>query len=148
MNIPSYQTFNVLACDFAVNVSRNHFGEFCMPVLQREAELFTHNVFHLDGPGVAKNIDAILTLPNLSAVQWVQGYGKNEPIMQWVGLIRKIQEAGKSVIVDLKLSELDEFLRHVDPMGIMLWVPASPNEQPEVISKLTSMYRHYTHTMR
>jgi hypothetical protein len=136
MNLPSYESFNVLACDFAVNISTKHFNEFCMPILRQEALSFAHNVFHMDGPGVAKNIEAILTLPNLVAVQWVQGYGNNQPILQWVPLVRRIQEAGKSVIVDLQLSELDEFVRQVDPSGIMLWISAEPDVQRDVLRKV------------
>ena len=136
MNLPSFETFNVLACDFATNISPQHFAQFCMPVLCKEAKLFRHNVFHMDGVGVARHIDAILTLPNLHAVQWVQGYGVHEPIMQWIPLIKKIREAGKSVIVDLKMHELDEFMKKVDPAGIMLWVPAEPNEQKDVLERV------------
>jgi hypothetical protein len=126
----------VLGCDFAVNISPEHFEAFCMPVLRREAELFVHNVFHLDGPGVAKNIEAILTLPNLVAIQWTQGYGDDQPIMQWVPLIREIQEAGKSVIVDLQLDELDDLMQQLDPTGVMLWIPAEPDVQQDVIRKV------------
>ena len=136
MNLPSFGTFNVLACDFATNIGTEHFDEFCMPVIRREAELFTHNVFHTDGPGVARHIDSILTLPNLAAVQWVQGYGVDAPIMQWVPLIEKIQRAGKSVIVDLGLDEIEEFVTKVDPTGIMLWVPAEPKDQPGVLDRV------------
>ena len=136
MNLPSFATFNVLACDFAVNISSDHFDEFCMPILRREAEHFTHNVFHLDGPGVAKNIDSILTLPNLAGIQWAQGYSKDRPIMQWISLVEKIQAAGKSVIVDLELDELDEFMSKVDPTGIMLWIPAEPQDQQDVLERV------------
>ena len=136
MNLPSFETFNVLACDFATNVSTEHFNEFCMPVIRREAELFRHNVFHMDGPGVARHIDSILTLPSLVAVQWVQGYGRDKPIMQWVPLIQKIQQAGKSVVVDLELEEIDEFMAAVDPTAIMLWVPAEPKDQPDVLERV------------
>jgi len=133
MNLPSFETFNVLACDFATNISTEHFDEFCMPILQREAKLFRHNVFHVDGPGVARHIDSILTLPHLAAIQWVQGYGVHQPIMQWVPLIEKIQQAGKSLIVDLTMDELSPFMRAVDPTGIMLWVPAESSHQQQVL---------------
>ncbi len=136
MNLPSFGTFNVLACDFAVNISRQHFDEFCMPITRREAELFEHNVYHMDGPGVAKNLDSILTLPNMAAIQSAQGTGKNLPILQWIPLIRKIQEAGKSVIVDLQSAELDDFMRQVDPRGIMLWISAGPKDQAEVLERV------------
>jgi len=133
MNLPSFGRFNVLACDFAVNISPQHFDEFCMPITRREAELFDHNVYHMDGPGVAKNLDSILTLPNLAAIQWAQGIGKNLPILQWIPLIQKIQGAGKSVIVDLQAGELDDFMRQVDPRGIMLWVSAEPKDHAEIL---------------
>ena len=108
-----------------------------MPIIRKEAKLFKHNVFHLDGPGLTRHIDAILTLPNLQAIHWVQGYGINEPIMQWLPLIKKIQEAGKSVIVDLKMYELDEFIKKVDPTGIMLWIPAEPSEQKDILERVS-----------
>jgi hypothetical protein len=136
MNLPSFETFNVLACDFAVNLSTEHFNAFCMPVIRQEAECFVHNVFHLDGKGVARHIDSILTLPNLKAIQWVQGYGDDTPIMQWIPLIKKIQQAGKSVIVDLKPEELDDFIRLVDRTGIMLWVDAEPRLQDVILKRV------------
>ena len=136
MNLPSPETFNVLACDFSTLISPDHFNEFCLPIIRKEAECFTHNVFHLDGPGVGKNIDSVLTLPNLQAVQWVQGYGDDAPIMQWLPLIHKIQAAGKSVIVDLQLDELDEFISKTDPTGIMLWIPAEPKDQDAVLQRV------------
>ncbi len=136
MNLLSPEKFNVLACDFATLVSPDHFDEFCLPIIRKEAECFDCNVFHLDGPGVDKNIDSVLTLPNLKAVQWVQGYGDDSPIMQWLPLIQKIQAAGKSVIVDLKLDELDEFISKTDPTGIMLWIPAKPEDQDAVLERV------------
>jgi hypothetical protein len=70
------------------------------------------------------------------AVQWAQGYGENAPIMQWLPLIEKIRRAGKSVIVDLQLEELDEFIKSVDPTGIMFWIPASPEDQEAVLERV------------
>jgi len=136
LNLPSLETFNILASDFATLISPVHFEEYCMPIIQKQAKLFLHNVFHLDGPEVARHIDAILTLPNLQAINWDQGCGSDEPIMQWLPLIKKIQEAGKSVIVDLKMHELDEFMKKVDPTGILLWIPAEPSEQKDILERV------------
>jgi hypothetical protein len=137
MNLPSFETFNVLASDFATLISPAHFEEFCIPIIQKQAKLFEHNVFHLDGPGVARHIDAILTLHNLQAINWEQGYGIDEPIMQWLPLIKKIQEVGKSVIVDLKKHELEEFIKKVDPTGILLRIPAEPSEQKDILEQVS-----------
>jgi len=56
--------------------------------------------------------------------------------MQWLPLIEKIQAAGKSVIVDLQLDELDEFISKTDPTGVMLWIPAEPKDQQDVLDRL------------
>jgi hypothetical protein len=66
----------------------------------------------------------------------VQGYGINEPIMQWLPLIKKIQEAGKSVSVDLQMHVHEEFIKKVDPTGIMLWIPAEPSEQTKILERV------------
>ena len=95
-----------------------------------------HNVFHLDGRGVANHIDVLLEIPEINAIQWVQGMGDDLPIMQWVPFIRKIQSAGKSVVVDLQLSELESFMNEVDPKGILLCINADKEIQPEIIKKI------------
>jgi len=105
--------------------------------LQQEVKTMTHNVFHVDRPGVAKNIDSILSLPNLMGIQCARGCGCHKPIMQWRGLIRKIQQAGKSVVVDLERAELEDFISNVDKTGIMLWIVVDPNEQEEVLRRVT-----------
>ena len=136
MNLPSFGTMNVLACDFAVNISRRHFDEFCLPITRREAELFDHNVYHMDGPGVAKNLDSILTLPYLVAVQWRKAWAGTCRSCNRSRWCKKIQQAGKSVIVNLQPAELDEFIRRVDPRGIMLWVSAEPKDQDDILQRV------------
>ena len=59
----------------------------------------THNIFHLDGKGVARHLDEILNVPEIQAIQWVQGAGADQPILPWLPLIKKIQTAGKGVVV-------------------------------------------------
>ncbi len=40
------------------------------------------------------------------------------------------------MIVDLELDELDEFMSNVDPAGIMLWIPAQPKDQQDVMERV------------
>jgi hypothetical protein len=142
MGVPSFGKMHIPSCDFAAMVSRRHFDEFCLPLLLAEVKPMSHNVFHLDGKGVAKHLDAILAVPEINAVQWVQGMGPDTPILQWLPLIRRIQAAGKSVMVDLQLSELVEFLENVDPKGIMLCIAADEGLQPDVIKTVERLSSH------
>ena len=91
----------------------------------------THNVFHVDGRGVAKHMEAILSVPEVHAVQWVQGVGKDYPIMQWVPFIKDLQAKQVPVVVDLSKDDLDDFISVMDPRGLFLWV-ATESEAEEL----------------
>jgi len=136
IGLPSFGKFHIPGADFASMISPEMFVEFGLPILQNEVKGMDHVVFHLDGKGVAKHIDQILTVPEIRAIQWVQGVGDDEPIMQWVPFIKKLQNAGKGIMVDLKPKELDGFMNEVDPKGIFLCISADETIQPDILKKI------------
>jgi hypothetical protein len=131
MGIPTYGRMHIASCDFSTMISPGHFNEYGLPILQREVRTMTHTIFHVDGKGVARHLDAILSVPEVDAVQWVQGVGDDYPIMQWATFIKELQAKGVPVIVDLSAVELNEFIDTMDPHGLFLWV-ATDNEQEEL----------------
>lgn len=135
MGIPSFGKMHIPSCDFSSMISPDQFIEFCLPKLKEEVLPMTHNIFHLDGKDVARHLDVILEVPEIQAIQWVQGLGKDAPIMQWIPLIKKIRSAGKSVVVDLLPSELEEFISAISPEGLLLCLPSDDREEQEAILK-------------
>jgi hypothetical protein len=135
MNIPSPGELHIPSCDFSTMISSGQFIEFAVPGLVQECLYMDHNIFHMDGKGVARHLDHILTLPKLNAIQWVQGVGDDQPIMQWVSLIKKIQKNGKGVVVDVAASELESFISEVPPKGIYLCIATESQEEEEAILK-------------
>jgi hypothetical protein len=131
MGIPSYGRMHIASCDFSTMISPALYNQFGLPILQREVKTMTHTIFHVDGKGVARHLQAILNVPEVHALQWVQGMGGDYPIMQWVPLIRELQSKGVPVIVDLSPAELDSFVDATDPHGLFLWV-ATDNEAEEL----------------
>jgi len=140
MNIPSFGKMHIPSCDFSAMISREQFDELCMPVLQKEVKAMTHNIFHLDGKGVAKHLDRILEVPEIKAIQWVQGQGLDMPIMQWVPLIKKIQAARKSVVICIDKSELEEFISVMKPEGLFLCIDSKNEEEENKILKRVSKW--------
>lgn len=130
MGIPSHGRMHIPSCDFSNMISPALFVEFGLPILQREVKTMSHNIFHIDGKRVARHLDAILSVPEVHALQWVQGVGDDQPIMQWVPFIRELQTRKKPVIIDLQKHELDDFMASVRPEGIFLWI-ATENEAEE-----------------
>jgi hypothetical protein len=131
MGIPSFGRMHIPSCDFSTLISPRLFQRFGLPLLKKEVQTMTHNVFHVDGRGVAKHLETILNVPEVHAVQWVQGVGSDYAIMQWVPFIKDLQARNKPVIVDLSKEDLNDFISVMDPKGLFLWV-ASESEEEEI----------------
>jgi len=140
LGVPSFGKMHIPSCDFSTLISRDFFNEFCLPVLEREVKMMTHNIFHVDGKGVAKHLDAILSVPEVHAIQWVQGVGDDYPILQWIPLIKQIQ-AKKPVIVDLQKDELESFIEEMEPEGLFLWIATESEEEELAIIKRLEQWR-------
>jgi hypothetical protein len=136
MNIPIPNgRVHIPSNDFSFMISPEQFEEFALPTLQEEVKTMTHNIFHVDGKGVAKHIDNILDVKEVKAIQWVQGMGDDYPIMQHIPFIKRVQSKGASIIVDLDKKDLDAFMSEVSPVGIFLWVATESKEEEETIIK-------------
>jgi len=138
MGIPARGKLHAPSCDFSTMISAEDFSRFYLPSLKSEVRHMTHNIFHLDGKGLIRHLDTIFQLPEIQAIQWVQGVGDDEPILQWIPLIKRMQSAGKSVIVDLKPHELEPFMAEVSPKGVFLWIAAGEEEQQSILKRLLS----------
>lgn len=131
MGIPSFGRMHIPSCDFSTMISPAFFNEFGLPILQREVQTMSHNIFHIDGKGVARHLESILSVPEVHAVQWVQGVGDDLPIMQWTPFLKDLQARGVPTIVDLNKNELDAFMAEMNPQGLFLWI-ATNNEEEEL----------------
>jgi hypothetical protein len=136
MEIPSRGKMHIPSCDFAAMISPDAFCEFYLPSLLREVAHTTHNIFHIDGSGVLNHLEHILHIPQIQAYQWVQGIGDDFPILQWLPVIKKIQAAGKGVVVDVQLSELEPFIDAMKPDGLFLCIPAEESRQPDILKRI------------
>jgi hypothetical protein len=136
MGIPTRGKMHIPSCDFSALISTADFCEFYLPTLEKEVQHTTHNIFHVDGTGVLRHINQILALPQIQAIQWVQGVGDDLPIMQWLPVIKRIQAAGKGVVVDLQLSELEPFIAAMEPRGLYLCIAAEESLQPDILKRV------------
>lgn len=136
MGIPSRGKMHIPSCDFTSMVSTEVFDEFYLPTLLAEVRHMTHNVFHVDGKGMLRHLDRVLAIPEIQAIQWVHGVGNDAPIMQWLPVIQRIQGAGKGVIVDLQLAELEPFIAATEPEELYLCISAPESMQPDILKRL------------
>ncbi len=123
--------------DFSCMISREMFQEFFLPGLARECRHMARNIYHLDGPQAIRHMDAILDIPNLHAIQWVPGSGR-EDWKQWIPLFQKIQAAGKAFDISLPAHELDLFFSLFKPRGVRLitYGPSNIEEAQAVLRRI------------
>lgn len=103
--IYSREPFYILQCDFSYMISEDAFRRFALPEIVASCRRLTNSLYHLDGPGALKHLDALLEIPELKGVQWVPGAGQ-PGITEWPDVYRKIKAAGKRI----------QFFAHQDPL--------------------------------
>ncbi len=115
--IPHDGTFYIPSNDFSCMVSREMFNEFFLPGIRRECAFYDRSIYHLDGPGALRHLDALLDIPELDAVQWVCGAG-NEGYHKWVDVYQRIQNARKGIQLMCDIRELDMIFETLRPEGV------------------------------
>ncbi len=133
----SNEPYCTTECDFNTMISPRVFERLFAPDLIRVARTAGRSIFHLDGPDAARQIDVLLRIPELQAIQYVPGAG-TPSALQKVDLLRKIQNAGKSVQVLCPPDEVLPLCDELKPEGLAFWLETSlpPRE-------LDDLYRQF-----
>ena len=84
----------VTNCDFICMISPEMFQRTILPALVEEMRFLERNIFHLDGPGALKHLEALLKVKELNGVQWIYGASRG-PAAKWIDVYKRIQAAGK-----------------------------------------------------
>lgn len=136
INLPCRGRFHVPSCDTSSMFSPAHFNELVLPLLRREMHGMDRAVYHVDGKGVAQHLDTILAQPDIQAIQWVQGVGTDWPILQWIPLLKRVLSTGRSVMVDVPLAELDDFIARMPREGVFLCLGVDDADQEAVLRRV------------
>lgn len=109
--------FYIPSNDFSCMVSKKMFDDVFLEGIAAECRFYDQSVYHLDGPGALRHLDSLLEIRELNAVQWVCGAG-NEGFARWADVYRKIQRAGKGIILYPTLEELPMVFETLRPEGV------------------------------
>jgi hypothetical protein len=114
-----------VSCDFICMISPEMFAPTILPAIRWEIDQLGHSIFHLDGPGALKHLDALLAIPRLDAIQWVYGAGATSA-KDWISVYRRIQSAGKSIEVQAAdIADARVVMENVRPEGVWLCLGGS-----------------------
>ncbi len=121
LNVWSRKRWYPIQCDFCAMLSPAWFKRFALPDIIAQAAHMDYSIYHLDGPNALVHLDDLLSIPELTGIQWVPG-GVREPMghEKWYPLYKKIQAAGKNIVSTVTPSRLSTMYRNFDPKGLYL----------------------------
>jgi hypothetical protein len=114
--------------DFSCLISPGMFDQVFLPALDQQTRWVERTVYHLDGPGAVRHLDALLSLPELDGIQWVPGAGAPPP-SEWIPLMRRIQDGGKLLQVTVEPWEVEILLRELKPEGLLMTTRAASEDE-------------------
>jgi 5-methyltetrahydrofolate--homocysteine methyltransferase len=103
-------------CDFCVMISPKMFREFVTPPMEELIATLDNVLFHVDGPEALPNLDNVLALEGVKAVEFTPRFGQpwgGHPM--WYDLYRRIKDAGKAV--QAVFVEPEEVLPLIEAVG-------------------------------
>ncbi len=121
LNIWNRKRWYPIQCDFCAMLNPKWFKKFALPDIIAQATHMDYSIYHLDGPNALIHLDDLLSIPELTGIQWVPGDGR-EPMghEKWYPIYKKVQAAGKNIVSTVTPSRLSTMYRNFDPKGLYL----------------------------
>jgi hypothetical protein len=132
--------YYIPSCDFSIMISSEMYREFFLPELLAEIAWLDRSIYHLDGPGALRHLDTLLDIPKLDAIQFVYGDGAR-PASRWMHIFQRIQNAGKNLHATIEPHEVEFFMEHLSPEGVMLQTEARSVEEADAILAKIARWR-------
>jgi hypothetical protein len=131
--------YYIPSADFSCMISEEMFSGFFLKEIINEVNWLDRSVYHLDGPGAVRHLDALLQIEKLDAIQFVCGAGQNA--LDWIHVFQRIQAAGKNIQVHLAPAEIPQFTRALRPEGVMITTCAASIEDADALIKFAAKWR-------
>ncbi|MDL2230509.1 hypothetical protein LJB87_01805 [Alistipes sp. OttesenSCG-928-L06] len=132
-----------LQSDISIMFSEDDYVKFEQPYLRKQCQYLDYSLYHLDGVGAVRHLDAILDIKELNAIQWTPGVGEpqgGDP--KWYDLYKRIKAGGKSVQANwVTLDELRPLLDAVGPDGMHISMDFKCEAEIDQALKIVEAYR-------
>ncbi len=108
-----------LQSDFCAMLNPKWFKKFVLPDLVEQANCMDYAIYHLDGPNALPHLEYLLKEPSITGIQWVPGAGNaSMGSNDWIPLYKKIQKAGKNLVIDSAPENVSHLYKSLNPKGL------------------------------
>jgi hypothetical protein len=131
-----------LQCDLSVMISPELFDVFILLEFKEQSAFLDYCTYHLDGIEQKRHMDKILAIPQIGMIQWTCVEGQPSA-MDELESLKKIQAAGKALLILVKPQEVKPLLQNLSSKGLYLVVlGAASNEETDDIVKCVQLFTH------
>lgn len=124
MGVWSNKKVRTNQCDLSVMISPEMFRDYVLEDLESTYSYLDYGIYHLDGEEQIRHLDILLSIEELKIVQWVPSERVNQPEyrnpLNWLNLFKRIQDAGKSVLINCPPEQVSELLQKIDRQKTVL----------------------------
>jgi hypothetical protein len=122
--------------DFAYNIGPDMFREIFLPAIVKQSEFLDHCVYHVDGVGNFRHVEALCEVPGIQAYQIAPGAGKPSAI-HYMETCETVQAAGKNLWISLEPHEVEDALGKLSARGLFIHTYAkTEREARELLKKV------------
>jgi hypothetical protein len=107
-------------------ISPRHFERFVLPEIEECSDFYDNVIYHLDGQEQIRHLDMLLSVKKLDAIQWTPVAGQ-PPTSHFIETLKKIQKAGKGLILMPGHGEIKFLLENLSHKGLMIVAPYANN---------------------
>ena len=130
--------FHIPSNDFSCMISDESFETLFIPGIIQECRHMDRCIYHLDGPQALRFLDILLEIPEIDAIQWVPGAGR-DTFAEWIGVYQRIQSKNKALqIQTLNVKDIDLVFQSLKPEGVWISAFTGISNQEEAESVLNA----------
>ncbi len=136
-------TVSKVQSDISIMISEEDYIRFVLPYIKEQCQKIDYTLYHLDGVGAQRHLDAILSIDELNAIQWTPGVGEpqgGDPC--WYDLYKRILAGGKSIMANwVTLDELEPLIDNIGTDGLHINVDFKSEKDIDAALKIVDKYR-------
>jgi len=139
-----------LQSDISTMISVDDYRRFVQPFIREQCQKIDYTLYHLDGVGAIRHLDALLEIDELNAIQWTPGVGEPQGgSPKWYDLYKKILSHGKSVMACwVTLDDLHPLLDNIGGEGVHLEMDFHNEREVEQAMRIVEEYQSHDDTDR
>ncbi len=132
-------------CDACAMFGPDMFRRFVAPPLRAQCNWLDYAMYHLDGEDALPNLDVLLEIDTLQAIEWTPRYssqGDTGGKPKFYDLYRRILDAGKSVqAIHVQSEEVLPLLDAVGPKGMFITTHCKSQDEADELAAKVEAYR-------